>query len=858
MDIKTYVFLFCTIGVSSVSDGQSCISPSKCVMDSTKSYFQFGGYLDASGKAKPKGSCINSGGNGKICPVRPFPRLVTYGQSSGNPKNITCYGFENNIFGCRRRGSCHPRRVICRSYDDTPVYPPVLKARLKVKNYHEVNIGESLSIKCEADNATSYEWNITTSTGTKIDTSQTVSIENADYENQGIYICRALGNKGHDVSEPQVVVVKGYLQFLVEFEPGINHNLSTSISDELHQEDFKFSNFADGDQRRDVFKLLNGTTAPNAYLLLNTTLRNLFVRFPSWTYNINKTGYCPFEEVNEEYVKLRFNATLVGVIANSTEISLTSTSVARATRRCDGNYEDAAIWDEPVITNVKNDAKENITQSITNLVNNIAEQGVTTDNSSYVADVLKNVTETDQLETQHIDKVVEVLHDVVMANDTSEKVTISIVLTVNNLVITSDSNETEGRLSPNTSASLLQAFEQQIDNVRDHGEAFNFTSTTIEVYVIRVVDVDVWVIYRTYFLDEEDITNASLNTEIYETESDDGTGGNAGKGGDYDTGNGSSGGNNQESDQTNNNGTDQPGQTSDGGEGKGETTATDIRVDRPAVEGSINTKNDSNGFPISFLLHRRTTLFNGGSKDDTKINTLIVSASVNGDVKDLPDESNIFTSFHPIERHRCAKPSCVFWDPSLNDGIGDWSTDGCHSVESQQGEEQYSCRCNHLTNFAVLLDVKGDIGSKILDYLTVIGCVVSVWCIVPTIFSYLGIKKLRTSRPQQIVLNICFALLGLYLSFLAGIDQTHNHIPCVIFGALIHYFTLATVTWMSVEAVNMYLLFVKIFNAQINYFMIKASVIGWGVYLLSLSLPALYYHRIHIPTVNTVSQIRHR
>ena len=33
---------------------------------------------------------------------------------------------------------------------------------------------------------------------------------------------------------------------------------------------------------------------------------------------------------------------------------------------------------------------------------------------------------------------------------------------------------------------------------------------------------------------------------------------------------------------------------------------------------------------------------------------------------------------------------------------------------------------------------------------------------------------------------------------------------------------------MSVEATNMYLLFVKVFNVQINHFMIKASLVGWG------------------------------
>ncbi|KAJ8036420.1 Adhesion G-protein coupled receptor G4 [Holothuria leucospilota] len=92
----------------------------------------------------------------------------------------------------------------------------------------------------------------------------------------------------------------------------------------------------------------------------------------------------------------------------------------------------------------------------------------------------------------------------------------------------------------------------------------------------------------------------------------------------------------------------------------------------------------------------------------------------------------------------------------------------------------------------------------------------------------LNCRKLRSNRPQQIILNLCFALLGLYLSFLIGIEQVHLEIGCTVFGAFIHFFTLSSVAWMSVEATNMYLLFVKVFNANIRHFILKASLVGWG------------------------------
>lgn len=89
-------------------------------------------------------------------------------------------------------------------------------------------------------------------------------------------------------------------------------------------------------------------------------------------------------------------------------------------------------------------------------------------------------------------------------------------------------------------------------------------------------------------------------------------------------------------------------------------------------------------------------------------------------------------------------------------------------------------------------------------------------------------RKFRSQRPKQILINLCFALLGLYLSFLIGIDRVNLKIGCTIFGALIHFFCLASVAWMCVEAVNMYLLFVKIFDSGVSRFMLKSMAAAWG------------------------------
>ncbi|XP_070557346.1 adhesion G-protein coupled receptor G2-like [Ptychodera flava] len=179
---------------------------------------------------------------------------------------------------------------------------------------------------------------------------------------------------------------------------------------------------------------------------------------------------------------------------------------------------------------------------------------------------------------------------------------------------------------------------------------------------------------------------------------------------------------------------------------------------------------------------------------------------------------------------------CVFWDFDANDGYGDWSSNGCHFVGVEDG--RVVCRCNHLTNFAVLMDVHRNQPDAVhlfaLDTISKIGCLLSIIGLSATLATYLGFKKLRKTRPQRILINQCIALLCLMLVFIAGIDQTHSYWGCISVAVLLHFFTLAAFMWMGMEAFNMYMAFIRVMPMYISYFMVKIGIIAWGVPLLAV------------------------
>ncbi|XP_071946228.1 adhesion G-protein coupled receptor G7-like [Antedon mediterranea] len=170
-----------------------------------------------------------------------------------------------------------------------------------------------------------------------------------------------------------------------------------------------------------------------------------------------------------------------------------------------------------------------------------------------------------------------------------------------------------------------------------------------------------------------------------------------------------------------------------------------------------------------------------------------------------------------------------------------------------------TCNCTHLTNFAVLFfdNDLADTFELFLDILTYVGCVMSILCLLVTIVVSLSIKTLRKRQPQKILLNLSISLTCLYLTFICGIDTaTPETVACTTIAVLLHYFLLTSVAWTSMEAVNMYLLFVKVFNAKSSKFLWFSMVFAWGIPcippIVLLTVDVSFYENKYYCYLNTM------
>ncbi|XP_016529914.1 G-protein coupled receptor 126-like [Poecilia formosa] len=98
----------------------------------------------------------------------------------------------------------------------------------------------------------------------------------------------------------------------------------------------------------------------------------------------------------------------------------------------------------------------------------------------------------------------------------------------------------------------------------------------------------------------------------------------------------------------------------------------------------------------------------------------------------------------------------------------------------------------------------------------------------------MAFEKLRRDYPSQILINLSLALLGLNLMFLVNswLSSWSVYGLCVAAASLLHYFLLASFTWMGLEAVNMYFALVKVFNVYVPSYILKFCALGWGIPLL--------------------------
>ncbi|XP_014912099.1 adhesion G-protein coupled receptor G2-like [Poecilia latipinna] len=242
---------------------------------------------------------------------------------------------------------------------------------------------------------------------------------------------------------------------------------------------------------------------------------------------------------------------------------------------------------------------------------------------------------------------------------------------------------------------------------------------------------------------------------------------------------------------------------------------------------------------IQFQFYANPLLFKYQvNEQEPFLSTFVVSASVSNassPIKDLHEEVKVMLHHLQSGPHD-RQMQCVYWNFNKNNGHGGWDDHGCRKYNSTP--DYTTCLCDHLTHFGVLLDVSrtqlDPLHEQILTIITYVGCGVSSLFLGITILTYMAFEKLRRDYPSQILINLSLALLGLNLMFLVNswLSSWSVYGLCVAAASLLHYFLLASFTWMGLEAVNMYFALVKVFNVYVPSYILKFCALGWGIPLL--------------------------
>ncbi|XP_063981023.1 latrophilin Cirl-like isoform X4 [Diachasmimorpha longicaudata] len=192
------------------------------------------------------------------------------------------------------------------------------------------------------------------------------------------------------------------------------------------------------------------------------------------------------------------------------------------------------------------------------------------------------------------------------------------------------------------------------------------------------------------------------------------------------------------------------------------------------------------------------------------LNSKVISASL-GKGRHIQLTEPVRVYFEHLTTENVTNPTCVFWDYVMSS----WSEEGCHIRKTN--ETHTVCECNHLTNFAVLMDVhavKLDMAHQVaLQIITYIGCIISVVCLVLAIMTFQLFRGLKSDRTT-IHKNLCVCLLIAEVLFVCGIGQTDQRIVCGVVAGLLHFFFLCAFAWMFLEGFQLYVMLIEVFEAE--------------------------------------------
>ncbi|GIY95463.1 adhesion G protein-coupled receptor L3 [Caerostris extrusa] len=212
------------------------------------------------------------------------------------------------------------------------------------------------------------------------------------------------------------------------------------------------------------------------------------------------------------------------------------------------------------------------------------------------------------------------------------------------------------------------------------------------------------------------------------------------------------------------------------------------------------------------------TFRNSKGNSSWRINSKVIAASVGKPGMTKLSQPVVIT-FRHLEEENMTNPICVFWDFDIRE----WSNVGCWVQSSNTTHT--SCACNHLTNFAVMMEVTNvkevQVPQVALHVTITVGCGICIICLIGSLMG----DSVTVHR------NIFMCLLLTEIVLITGIEQVWAPILCAILAALLDYLLLATICWAFLECFQLYVELADISQPQ------KSRWVWY--YALAYSVPAL-------------------
>ncbi|XP_034494438.1 adhesion G-protein coupled receptor G5 isoform X2 [Ailuropoda melanoleuca] len=215
------------------------------------------------------------------------------------------------------------------------------------------------------------------------------------------------------------------------------------------------------------------------------------------------------------------------------------------------------------------------------------------------------------------------------------------------------------------------------------------------------------------------------------------------------------------------------------------------------------------------------------------LNNYVLGAQLgSGHVSNLKESVNI--SFRHNQSLEGYTVTCVFWKEGASKHYwGVWSPEGCRTEKPSHSE--VLCRCNHLSYFAVLMQLSpAQVPPELLKpltYITLVGCSVSIVASLLTVLLHFQARKQGDSLTR-IHMNLHASVLLLNVAFLlspvlavAPVSES----ACTALAAVLHFALLSSFTWMAIEGFNLYLLLGHVYNIYVRRYLLKLCAVGWGV-----------------------------